>query len=112
MLASNNFNITIEKPVDTGKKQFYQTVETGLSAYIEQVQAEYAPAFNADTAYSLHRIFIAFERLLDGSIRPDVGAGYRIIDDEGKEYAVEGVQPFKNPEIPDHVEIIANLKEM
>lgn len=112
MIGANN-TVSVRKLTQTGSKEFYEATPsiTGLEAYIEQTQPELAPMFNAKSAYSLHRIFIDCVRLADGSISPSIEPKDRIVDAQGNEYAVEGVQPFKNNEIPDHLEIIVNLKE-
>lgn len=100
-MIGTNCTISVKRPTTTAGKTTYPSsyVIEGLPAYKEQVQPELSPIFNEKSAFETWKFFVD---------NVDIRRGDKIFDNDSNEYKVEGVQPFANNEIPDHMEIVAN----
>jgi len=106
MIGANCTVTTYRLEVDgSGHQAYGSAVISGQDAWIEQLDAEAASFFASDDS-----VFFVNSMHLDGL--PDLKISDKVIDSDGYEYIVRGVQPFRGGDIPDHTEaVIVRVRE-
>lgn len=89
MMGSNAI-CNVYRFVKSGGKDSYESnaVISSEPAYIEPLNPQMALTFNEQNAYRMYRIFF------DGKL--DVRITDKITDNDGREFVVEGTEPFIN----------------
>jgi len=104
MLGANS-TITVKRWTTVGKKKLIKTItENEVSAYIQPISPEMNLMLNGNPAMRGFKIFI--------DRATDIRIGDRITDGRANnEFVVFGVRKFMYNEIPDTIEIYANIKD-
>lgn len=98
MIGSNATISTKRIEAVDGKQSYSETYTLeNVEAYIEPINAEAAKNFEEN-------IFLLFTLIIDGVV--DILISDLVVDDEGDEYTVKGVKPFKGGDVPSHTEAV------
>lgn len=101
----NNSVINTKRLVTSGTKQSYPSeiyTLSNIDCYIEKTDPKVAVMFGDENAFNT--FFCSINAILDIK-KTDL-----VIDQDGIEYRVGGVQKFTNPEIADHMELVMYQK--
>lgn len=101
MIPTTNNSIDVYHQETTGGKTTWESSAsiTGVGCYIEPISPEMAMMYDSTKAFDMFKVFCDIVAI----VRKD-----KLIDAQGKEYVVHGLQKFENnSDIENHMEIVA-----
>jgi len=104
MIGANTTITTYRIVRDGNDKEAYSVVPTlsSVSAWVEQLDQEPTEFVSGDSTFYNYRGYV------DGIL--DIKISDKVIDAEGNEYTVKGVQSYNGGDVPDHTEISMTIK--
>lgn len=104
MIGANTTITTYRIVRDANDKEAYSASPTltSVSAWVEQLDQEPTEFVSGDSTYYNFRCYV------DGIL--DVKISDKVIDGDGYEYTVKGVQAYNGGDVPDHTEISMTIK--
>lgn len=98
-MVGSNTEITTYRIVAQGGKESYSETPhiDGVKAFIEPIQPEPSALWNGESVFELHKCYV------DGIL--DIVVSDRLIDSNGNEYSIKGVQVFRGGDVPSHTEL-------
>ena len=100
MIGENNVISTYRLETTSSKDTYSSTANlSSLGCYLEPVSPEIAVIYGDENAYTTYKCYIDEPQ--------DIKVSDKVIDQNGDEFIVQGVQIFQgNTDVPNHTEII------